>query len=95
MILICFEHILRQDVRNEFVVNAYPRLARLLGHVPVRMKNVECVVTTRCRQTVVIENCRRVVNQLTPITDSLSDSPPKSLYLTFCDCLRPGEIKPG
>ena len=21
--------------------------------------------------------------------------PPKSLYLAFCDCLRPGEIKPG
>jgi len=67
VIPIRFEHILRKNVRNEFVVDTYPCLTWLLGHVPVRMKNVEGVVAARGRQTMVIQNCRKVVSSPAPV----------------------------
>lgn len=61
MIPIRFEHVLGQDVRNELVVDAYPCFAWLRGHVPVRMENIEGVVTTRGRKAVMIKDCWGVV----------------------------------
>lgn len=73
VIPIRFEHIFGKNVRNQFVVDAYPRFAGFLGHVPVRMKNVEGVVSTGGRQAVVIQNCCKGVSRsITAILESLS-----------------------
>jgi hypothetical protein len=93
VILVRLKYIFGQNVRDKLIIDTYPRLPWLLAHVPVRMKNIEGVVSTRGRQPVVVQNCSgSSVSRYFSL--SPNNSPPKSLYLIFCDCRWPTETKP-